>query len=193
MGEVWWSPTWWKKDCGFGYWSRVCRGVLSTGMCWITRLFPGVQAETYAVEKLARLLACDHENLLNTTLRLLLNLSFDTGLRSQMVQAGLIPKLSLMLGTDRHNSLCVCVWVCVCVSVCLSKCVSVCAGAGCYKAVDTARLVLALVAIRKMTSWNKIQCVIGAFAHPGGHVARLGASVMGLLKPLQGRLGNVHN
>ncbi|CAB1323879.1 unnamed protein product [Coregonus sp. 'balchen'] len=71
-------------------------------------------AETYAVEKLARLLACDHEDLLNTTLRLLLNLSFDTGLRRQMVQTGLIPKLSLMLG------------------------------AGCYKAVETARLVLAL-------------------------------------------------
>uniref|UniRef100_A0A667ZBR9 Kinesin-associated protein 3a n=1 Tax=Myripristis murdjan TaxID=586833 RepID=A0A667ZBR9_9TELE len=55
-------------------------------------------AETFAVEKLARLVCCNNEELQSTTLRLLLNLSFDTGLRSQMVQAGLIPKLSSLLG-----------------------------------------------------------------------------------------------
>ncbi|KAK6313764.1 hypothetical protein J4Q44_G00152230 [Coregonus suidteri] len=66
-------------------------------------------AETYAVEKLARLLACDHEDLLNTTLRLLLNLSFDTGLRRQMVQTGLIPKLSLMLADESQGQLCMCI------------------------------------------------------------------------------------
>lgn len=78
----------------------------------LSPLFSGVQAETYAVEKLARLLPCKHEDLLNTTLRLLLNLSFDTGLRSQMVQAGLIPKLSSLLGTLLTDTT---VYVCTCV------------------------------------------------------------------------------
>lgn len=41
---------------------------------------------------------CEHEDLLNVTLRLLLNLSFDTGLRSKMVQADLLPKLTTLLG-----------------------------------------------------------------------------------------------
>lgn len=68
----------------------VCCGVISPVCC--------VQAETLAVEKLARLLPCEHEELQSTTLRLLLNLSFDTSLRSQMVQAGLVPKLSSLLG-----------------------------------------------------------------------------------------------
>ena len=56
------------------------------------------QAEMLVVQRLARLLPCDSPELQSTTLRLLLNLSFDTGLRSQMVQAGLIPKLSSLLG-----------------------------------------------------------------------------------------------
>lgn len=56
------------------------------------------QAETFAVGKLDHLVPCEHKELLSTTLRLLLNLSFDTLLRSQMVQAGLIPKLSSLLG-----------------------------------------------------------------------------------------------
>lgn len=68
----------------------VCCCVISPVCC--------VQAETLAVEKLARLLPCEHEELQSTTLRLLLNLSFDTSLRSQMVQAGLVPKLSSLLG-----------------------------------------------------------------------------------------------
>lgn len=41
---------------------------------------------------------CEHEDLLNVTLRLLLNLSFDTILRSKMVQVGLLPKLASLLG-----------------------------------------------------------------------------------------------
>uniref|UniRef100_A0A4W4EGV4 Kinesin-associated protein 3a n=1 Tax=Electrophorus electricus TaxID=8005 RepID=A0A4W4EGV4_ELEEL len=55
-------------------------------------------AETDTVEKLAKLVPCDHEDLLSVTLRLLHNLSFDTGLRSKMVQAGLLPKLTVLLG-----------------------------------------------------------------------------------------------
>ncbi|KAI5619974.1 kinesin-associated protein 3 [Silurus asotus] len=62
-------------------------------------------AETDTVEKLAKLVPCDHEDLLNVTLRLLLNLSFDTGLRSKMVQVGLLPKLTALLAAHSrgHN------------------------------------------------------------------------------------------
>ena len=51
------------------------------------------------VQRLARFVPCDHEDLLNLTLRLLLNLSFDSGLRTKMVEAGLLPKLTALLGT----------------------------------------------------------------------------------------------
>lgn len=50
------------------------------------------------VEKLVKMIPCEHEDLLNITLRLLLNLSFDTGLRNKMVQVGLLPKLTALLG-----------------------------------------------------------------------------------------------
>ncbi|TNN74769.1 Kinesin-associated protein 3 [Liparis tanakae] len=60
-------------------------------------------AETFAVEKLSRLVPCDHEELLSTNLRLLLNLSFDTSLRGQMVHAGLLPKVSSLLGAGRRG------------------------------------------------------------------------------------------
>uniref|UniRef100_A0A8C2X972 Kinesin-associated protein 3b n=1 Tax=Cyclopterus lumpus TaxID=8103 RepID=A0A8C2X972_CYCLU len=54
-------------------------------------------AEVDTVERLARLVPCDHEDLLNLTLRLLLNLSFDSGLRAKMVEVGLLPKLTALL------------------------------------------------------------------------------------------------
>lgn len=50
------------------------------------------------IERLTKMVPCEHEDLLNITLRLLLNLSFDTGLRNKMVQAGLLPKLTVLLG-----------------------------------------------------------------------------------------------
>lgn len=56
------------------------------------------QAETFAVEKLSRLVPSEHQQLLGATLRLLLNLSFDRSLRGHMVRAGLLPKLSSLLG-----------------------------------------------------------------------------------------------
>jgi len=46
-----------------------------------------------AVIKLARLVPCGQEDLLNITLRLLLNLSFDSVTRSQIIKAGLLQKL----------------------------------------------------------------------------------------------------
>lgn len=80
-------------------------------------MFPSLclQAEMAAVDRLARLLPHEHEELLSTTLRLLLNLSFDTSLRSQMVQAGLVPKLSSLLGnlTVCASCFCFCAFVCV--------------------------------------------------------------------------------
>lgn len=56
------------------------------------------------VEKLVKMIPCEHEDLLNITLRLLLNLSFDTGLRNKMVQVGLLPKLTALLGMLFENS-----------------------------------------------------------------------------------------
>uniref|UniRef100_A0A668SIC7 Uncharacterized protein n=1 Tax=Oreochromis aureus TaxID=47969 RepID=A0A668SIC7_OREAU len=56
-----------------------------------------------SVVKLARLLPSDHKELLDATLRLLFNLSFDTSLRNQMVQAGFIPKLSSLLGNQSQQ------------------------------------------------------------------------------------------
>lgn len=55
------------------------------------------------VEQLTRLVPCDHEDLLNLTLRLLLNLSFDAGLRAKMVEVGLLPKLTALLGNNTHQ------------------------------------------------------------------------------------------
>lgn len=69
-----------------------------------------LQAETFAVEKLGRLVPCEHEELLSTNLRLLLNLSFDTTLRSHMVQAGLLPRFSSLLG---NTSYCLLMTVCI--------------------------------------------------------------------------------
>uniref|UniRef100_A0A672MK39 Kinesin-associated protein 3-like n=1 Tax=Sinocyclocheilus grahami TaxID=75366 RepID=A0A672MK39_SINGR len=60
-------------------------------------------AEMDTVEKLACLVPCEQEDLMNVTLRLLLNLSFDTGLRTKMVHVGLLPKLTALLGNDTYK------------------------------------------------------------------------------------------
>lgn len=75
-----------------------------------------IQVEMDIVEKLVKMVPCEHEDLLNITLRLLLNLSFDTGLRSKMVHVGLLPKLTALLGMSsfgkhRHFSEAVCIMV----------------------------------------------------------------------------------
>ena len=51
------------------------------------------QAELNIIEKLTKLIPCDHEDLLHISLRLLLNLSFDAELRNKMIKFGLLPKL----------------------------------------------------------------------------------------------------
>lgn len=45
------------------------------------------------MEKVSRLVSTDNSDLLNVTIRLLLNLSFDAGLRAKMIKVGLLPKL----------------------------------------------------------------------------------------------------
>ena len=47
--------------------------------------------------KLVRLVPHPQQDLLNITLRLLLNLSFDSTMRSQMMKSGLLPKLVNLL------------------------------------------------------------------------------------------------
>ena len=53
--------------------------------------------EEKAVLKLVRLVPHEQEDLLNITLRLLLNLSFDSVNRSQMIKSGVLPKLVKLL------------------------------------------------------------------------------------------------
>ena len=57
------------------------------------------------IEKLSPLLSSPNADLVNAAVRLLLNLSFDTGARASMVQAGLLPRLVAQLGPqgDERN------------------------------------------------------------------------------------------
>ncbi|XP_018420217.1 PREDICTED: kinesin-associated protein 3 isoform X2 [Nanorana parkeri] len=66
-------------------------------------------AEMDIIEKLGKMVPCEHEDLLNITLRLLLNLSFDTGLRNKMVQAGLLPKLTILLENENYKQIVMCI------------------------------------------------------------------------------------
>ena len=43
-------------------------------------------------------ITCNEQILVNVTLRLLLNLSFDPGLRQEIVREGFLPKLTAFLG-----------------------------------------------------------------------------------------------
>ena len=51
------------------------------------------------VEKISRLIPHESSDLLNVTIRLLLNLSFDQNLRVKMIKVGLLPKLVTLIGT----------------------------------------------------------------------------------------------
>lgn len=55
------------------------------------------QADLNIVEKVSRLVCADNSDLLNVTVRLLLNLSFDAGLRAKMIKVGLLPKLVALI------------------------------------------------------------------------------------------------
>ncbi len=57
-----------------------------------------IQRDQKLVMKVARLIPCPQADLLNITLRLLLNLSFDRDIRAQIVRIGLLPKLVDLIG-----------------------------------------------------------------------------------------------
>lgn len=59
--------------------------------------------ELNTVEKLPRLLQSAHPDLIQVTLKLLYNLSFDGGLRSKMIRVGFLPKLVTFLSDDKHE------------------------------------------------------------------------------------------
>ena len=52
-----------------------------------------LQRDEKVVLKLSRLVPNNQEDLLNVILRLLLNISFDSTVRSQIIKAGFLPKL----------------------------------------------------------------------------------------------------
>lgn len=60
-------------------------------------------------EKIAHLVPCDNQDLLNVTLRLLLNLSFDFEMRNSMVKMGLLPKLVNLINNPRHQPVVLCI------------------------------------------------------------------------------------
>ncbi|XP_049812415.1 kinesin-associated protein 3 isoform X1 [Schistocerca nitens] len=60
-------------------------------------------ADIGVIEKLPRVLMMNNSDLIHITLKLLMNLSFDTHLRERMVRVGLIPKIVTLLGEQRHE------------------------------------------------------------------------------------------
>ena len=57
-----------------------------------------LQSDLNIIEKVSRLVPHESSDLLNVTIRLLLNLSFDTNLRTKMIKVGLLPKLVTLIG-----------------------------------------------------------------------------------------------
>jgi len=57
-----------------------------------------LQSEAGVIDKLYKLVPCENEDLLNITLRLLLNLSFDADVRNKMIKVGMMPRLVGILG-----------------------------------------------------------------------------------------------
>ncbi|KOB76892.1 putative kinesin-associated protein [Operophtera brumata] len=57
------------------------------------------------IEKLAPLLDSSNADLVNVTLKLLFNLTFDTKLRNKMIKIGLLPKLIQFTSDDKHINL----------------------------------------------------------------------------------------
>lgn len=59
--------------------------------------------ELDVVEKLPRLLQSSSADLIQVTLKLLFNLSFDAGHRAKMLRVGFLPKLVTFLSDDKHE------------------------------------------------------------------------------------------
>ena len=67
-------------------------------------ILPYFQVSYDIVSKLAKLVPCEQEDLLNIVLRLLLNLSFDNDMRAGMIKTGMLPKLVALL--RKYNIFC---------------------------------------------------------------------------------------
>lgn len=61
--------------------------------------------EMNVVEKLPRLLQSTHPDLIQVTLKLIFNLSFDGPLRGKMIRVGFLPKLVTFLSDDKHHDI----------------------------------------------------------------------------------------
>uniref|UniRef100_A0A7G3APG4 Putative kinesin associated protein kap n=1 Tax=Lutzomyia longipalpis TaxID=7200 RepID=A0A7G3APG4_LUTLO len=61
--------------------------------------------ELNVVEKLPRLLQSTHPDLIQVTLKLIFNLSFDGALRGKMIRVGFLPKLVTFLSDDKHHDI----------------------------------------------------------------------------------------
>ncbi|XP_055375218.1 kinesin-associated protein 3 isoform X2 [Condylostylus longicornis] len=61
--------------------------------------------ELNIIDKLPRLLNSGHADLVQVTLKLIFNLSFDGKIRSKMVRAGYLPKLVAFLSDDKHHGI----------------------------------------------------------------------------------------
>ncbi|XP_059618784.1 kinesin-associated protein 3 isoform X2 [Phlebotomus argentipes] len=61
--------------------------------------------ELNVVEKLPRLLQSSHPDLIQVTLKLIFNLSFDGALRGKMIRVGFLPKLVTFLSDDKHHDI----------------------------------------------------------------------------------------
>eukprot|EP00106_Octopus_bimaculoides_P012610 XP_014780052.1 PREDICTED: kinesin-associated protein 3-like [Octopus bimaculoides] len=80
---------------------QLLRGLYQLGEYHLT--WKQLRAEHCIIERLAPLVPCDNEDLLNITLRLLKNLSFDSEQRSKMIKFGLLPKLVSLLNNENHK------------------------------------------------------------------------------------------
>ena len=73
--------------------------------CSIYQKLWQLQKQENVVAKLAVLVAeCKNEDLLNLTLRLLLNLSFDAEMRQMIAKCGMLPSLVQLIGHEYHHT-----------------------------------------------------------------------------------------
>lgn len=61
--------------------------------------------EANVIEKLPRLLQSSQPDLIQVTLKLIFNLSFDAGLRSKMIKVGFLSKLVTFLSDEKHHGI----------------------------------------------------------------------------------------
>ena len=65
--------------------------------------------ELEVMEKVSQLIPAQNDDLMNITLRLILNLTFDTELRDKAVKCGLIPKLVDLFPMEQHSVVVMCI------------------------------------------------------------------------------------